>query len=108
LPPARELRGLVGGFPSFVLVGPDVFALEVEGVCGSERGCEMPDAFEDCTRFGWSIEIDAGAGTGPAFGVEGTVDAYRVFDIKAWGLRLRARKRERTVRRQLEQIMVCE
>lgn len=93
-----------------MLVGPVVFALEVDGVCGSERGCEVTEVFDDCTRFGWSIEIDAGAGTGPAFGVEGTVDAYRrlVLDIDAWGLRLRARKRERTVRRQLEQIMVCE
>jgi len=84
LPPGRELRGRVGGFPSFVLVGPGVFELEVDGVCGSERGCEILEVFDDCTRFGWSIEMDAGAGTGPAFGVEGTVDAYRVFDIEAW------------------------
>ena len=47
LPPGTELRGLVGVFPSFVLVDPGVFAVEVEGVCGSDRGCDIPDVFED-------------------------------------------------------------
>ena len=65
----------MGGLPLFVEGGPGFVAEEVDGVCGSERGWETPEVLDDCEIFGWSIEIEGGAATGPALGVVGTVDA---------------------------------
>lgn len=90
-----------------MLGGPGVFALDVEGVCCSESGCEVPDVFDDWVGFAWPIDM-VEVGTGAGFGVEGTVDEYRMLllYIEALGVRLRVRNREMSVRRQPEQIMM--
>ncbi len=77
-PPATLLLGLAGG--ATVLDGEPVFALEVDGVCGSDRGWERPGVAEDLVGWGpapSAAVTEAGACVGAAWGVAGTVDACR-------------------------------
>lgn len=116
-PPGTELFGLEGGFldaaAPFVVVEdgpvPD-FALDVEGVCGSDSGWDLPAVFEDCVGLpAPSMEIDGGAWGGAAFGVEGTVATERIESgvcSECWGWMWTDRRRVRKLRRQEEQIML--
>lgn len=109
MPPGIELLGLGNDFPSFEEVVPVDCALDVEDGGDSDRSCETPDVFEDCDTFGWSIDIELEGKIGPALGVEGTVEVKRKLElvgIDALGARVRLRKRKRSVRRQLVQIIL--
>lgn len=64
-PPATELLGLAGFLDATPCVDdgpvPD-FALDVEGVCGSDSGWDLPAVLEDCVGLlAPSMEIDDGA-----------------------------------------------
>lgn len=76
-PPGTELLTLIvaGFLGSPLTAAPSGFALEVDGVCGSERGCEIPWVREDCVGLTPSIEMEAGAGVGAGVGGTAAVDA---------------------------------
>ncbi len=75
VPPGTELLGLGGVVAAAELAF--CLAVDVDGVCGSERGCEMPAVLEDCVGLAAppSMAMDGGACVGAALGVAGTVDA---------------------------------